>query len=81
MKKCQQLLFLEGLLMGIKEGKKQQNKPITIHCKEKYNNIPVIITVYPNAVNCLPFKINNGLWSSWENIDHIANTFRMLSLV
>jgi hypothetical protein len=81
MKKSQQLLFLQGLLTSIKSGHKQQNKPFTINCKEKYFNIPVIITVYPNAVNCLPFKINDGLWSSWADNEHIENTFRMLSLV
>ena len=81
MKKSQQLLYLQGLLNSIKSGHKQQNKPYTINCKEKHENIPVIITVYPNAVNCLPFKINDGLWSSWETEEQITNTFRMLSLV
>jgi hypothetical protein len=79
--KNQKILFLEGLLMGIKSGNPQQNKPFTIGCKERHCNIPVTITVYPNAKNCLPFKLNDGLWQSWDEEYQIENTFKMFGLV
>ncbi len=81
----QQLIFCQSLLDTIKEGKPQQNKPFTIGCTEKHENIPLSIELYPNAVNCLPYRIittaGEGIWQTWEDSEEIENTFRMLSII
>lgn len=80
----QQLLFLQGLLQSIKEGKEQQNKPLIINVREKHEGIPFQIEVYPNAKNCLPYRIINsgtGLWNTWEDNDQITVAFRIWGII
>lgn len=84
-KNNQQLLFLQGMLQGIKQGKPQQNKVIKINVKDKYQDIPFIIEVYPAANNCLPFRVvtstGKGHWQSWDELDQIENSFKVMSLL
>jgi hypothetical protein len=71
-------------LKTVKDGV-YQNKPITIHVKEKHFNIPFTIEVYPNAKGFLPFRVitsaGTGLWNTWETEEEIYNCFRGWSII
>jgi len=81
----QQVLYLQGLLQGVKEGKPQQNIPFRMGLTEKYAGIKFSIEVYPNCKGFLVWRVVNclgkGLWQTWQDEDEIVNSFRMMSLL
>ena len=81
----QQVLYLQGLLQGVKEGKPQQNIPFRMGLTEKYAGIKFDIEVYPNCNGFIAWRVINflgaGLWQTWEDEEEIFNTFKGLSLL
>ncbi len=84
-KNSQQVLFLQGLLQGIKAGEPQQNKSFKLGVAEKHENIKFNLEIYPNCKGFITFRTiteaGEGFWQSWEEPEQIENTFRVMSLL
>ena len=84
-KNTQQVLFLQGLLQGIKKGTPQQQIPFKISVVEKYQGIRSQFEIYPNCKGFLSWRVitevGKGLWQTWGSEEEIENTFRMMSLL
>jgi len=71
--KTQQELFCQGLLIDAKnENSIKQKETITINFN-KYK-----IEVNNNCNGFLVYRVNSGLWDSWNNSDEITETFKNL---
>lgn len=84
-KNSQEVLFLQGLLAGIKAGEDQQNKPFTIGVTEKHEGIKADLEIYPNCNGFLCFRFITsagcGHWQTWREAEEIESTFRVMSLL
>lgn len=81
----QQLLFIQALLQGVKEGRRQK-ETIKIGVKEKHKGIKFDFEICTNCNNFLTYRTidsnsNVSLYNTWTEPEEIKNTFRMLSLI
>ena len=83
-KNSQQVLFLQGLLQNIKEGKPQQNVTFKINVVDKLG-IHFNFEIYPYCKDCLVYRYvylgSESLWQSWEDEQEIVNTFKSMGLL
>jgi hypothetical protein len=80
----QQLKFLEGMLLGVQKQTFTQKEPITINVKEKHEGIHFQIEAVAGKGELI-YRVHTSAGSShyntWNDIDEIKNSFRIMSLI
>lgn len=81
----QQLLFLQSILIGMKEGTFKQTTTMKISVNDKENRSRMEIEIYPNSKISMPYRfIKNGveeLWRDWEDKIEIEESFKGWKLI